>query len=238
VSENNLLVFEKFKDVKRNNISDELFNYFKDLIISGELEPGSALPTESELCDYIGVSRSTLREVLSAFVNMKLVVRTRRGTYVSDNPNLYNILPFPDILKKVKQKDFIDFRIMLESEIAAIAARYAGDEDVIRLQDTHNRMKENIEDIDILTQADTSFHLNLGICSHNELFSSVLEMITKELSDQIYEAFSNDISIRERAIIHHEKILNAIQEGNEKKAKKAMHDHITDVSNTIKKLLF
>jgi len=232
---NKFLELEGIKSIKRANISDELFNYFKDSIVSGRLKAGSLLPSELDLCDYTGISRGTIREVLSALSFMKLIVRTKRGTFVSNNPNLYNSLPFSEILKRVRSKDIINFRIILECEIVGIVAKNANDEDIQELQNSLKDM-ENSKDVDDLIKADTAFHVNLGISSHNELFSHVLEIIRSELESQIYSIFSKDKSIRKRAIIHHRKIIEAIKKGSVKQARKAMHEHITDVSDTLKKL--
>jgi len=233
---NKFLELEGIKSIKRANISDELFNYFKDSIVSGRLKAGSLLPAELDLCKYTGVSRGTIREVLSALSYMKLITRTKRGTFVSNNPNLYNSLPFSEILKKVHSKDIIDFRIILECEIVGVVVKNVNTEDIQELQNTLKDMKDS-KDVDGLIKADTAFHVNLGISSHNELFSHVLVMIRNELKSQIYDIFSKDKSIRKRAITHHEKIIEAIKKGSVKQAKKAMYEHLTDVSDTLNKLI-
>ena len=204
VKNSKLTVLKQLNVIKRISAADELFHYLKERILSGELKPGEALPTELELCEHMGVGRSTIREAMRALVNMNFIVRTKRGSFVSKNPSIYNILPFSDILKRVHLKDIIEFRIMLESEVAASSAKNATKSDLKGLQDAFENMK-NAKDIDALIQSDTLFHVNLGIASHNELFLKVLEMIRNELADQMYEVFSRDISIRDRAILHHDK---------------------------------
>jgi len=228
-------IFNDIKDIKRVSVSNELFEFFKKSIISGKLKPGSNLPTEKELCGITGVGRGTVREVLSALVYMKLIVRSKRGTFVNKNPNLFNVLPFPSVLKRVHYKDIINLRIILETGLIEAAVQNAVDEDIKELEDSIEKMK-NSTSIDSLMKIDTKFHISLATASHNELFNNILSMIREELSSLIYEVFSKDDSIRERACGHHERITNAIKNRNMKEAKEAMRVHILDVNQTMEKL--
>ena len=234
MADNKFLQLEGIRGIKKANISDELFNYFKDAIISGKLEPGSLLPSEFELCENSGVSRSTMREVLSALSFMNLIIRTKRGSFINDHPNLYNTLPFPEVLRKMRSKDIINFRIILESEIVGLVVKNANNDDIQELEDALTEMKKS-EDINALMKADSLFHIILAKASHNELFFYVLQRIRDELESQIYDSAKNE-SVIKRAIAHHEKILAAVKKGDVKQAKKAIIDHIQEVSETIDRL--
>jgi len=51
--------------------------------------PGDKLPTEPELAEQMGVSRSTLREAMRSFETQGLLIRRQgAGTFVADNSNL------------------------------------------------------------------------------------------------------------------------------------------------------
>ncbi|MDN5737049.1 MAG: GntR family transcriptional regulator, partial [Brevibacterium aurantiacum] len=57
----------------------------KDLILSDGLRPGDLLPTEGELCDRLGVSRSNVREAIRKLSTLDIVdVRHGHGTYVGE----------------------------------------------------------------------------------------------------------------------------------------------------------
>jgi DNA-binding GntR family transcriptional regulator len=49
--------------IPRKSLHDELVTLLRDMIIQGELSPGSRIP-EARLCDHFGVSRTPLREAL------------------------------------------------------------------------------------------------------------------------------------------------------------------------------
>ncbi|MGO2025026.1 MAG: FadR/GntR family transcriptional regulator [Brevibacterium aurantiacum] len=57
----------------------------KDLILSDGLRPGDLLPTEGELCERLGVSRSNVREAIRKLSTLDIVdVRHGHGTYVGE----------------------------------------------------------------------------------------------------------------------------------------------------------
>jgi len=225
---NNLKVFESLKGISRSNLADDVFYKIRELIISGKLKPGTALPGEIQLSEYMGVGRSTLREALRALSTIGLIKRTKRGTFVNDEIKINEILPFPEILKRVQSVDIIEFRSMLETEIAALAAQRALDEDIKNLIISLQRMRE-AKDMKELTEADASFHYQLAAASQNELLQKTYEMIREALEKHIYEAFCNNPEIRWRAIDYHEKILAAVEEEDAKAARQVMKEHISDV---------
>lgn len=220
------------KGVGRNNIADDIFYIMRELIVSGKLKPGTMLPGEVQLSEFMGVGRSTLREALRALSAIGLITRTKRGTYINDTININNILPFPEILKRVRCKDIVEFRGMLETKIAALAAQRALVEDIKNLSYALTCMK-GAENIDELTEADTLFHLHLAVASQNELLHKTYEMIRDALESHIYEAFLNNPEIKFRAIKFHEKILDAVIKEDPKTAKEVMKEHISDVAISI-----
>lgn len=63
----------------------QIFIYYRDRIISGEIKPGSRLPSENEISEIFGVSRITVSRALSELERAKLIYRRKgSGSYVSD----------------------------------------------------------------------------------------------------------------------------------------------------------
>ena len=66
------------------SITDDALARLRELILSGELQPGSQLPPEQELASQLGVSRSSMREAVRALTHARLVeVRRGLGTFVT-----------------------------------------------------------------------------------------------------------------------------------------------------------
>ncbi len=57
----------------------------KDYILTHGLQPGDSLPTETELCELLGVSRSNVREAIRTLTTLNIVsVRHGHGTFVGE----------------------------------------------------------------------------------------------------------------------------------------------------------
>lgn len=68
---------------RRRGASWATVEEIKALIRKNRLVPGSPLPTEAELCDELGVSRSSVREAMRTLASLDIVeVRHGHGTYV------------------------------------------------------------------------------------------------------------------------------------------------------------
>lgn len=227
---------ESFREVNRTNIADDLFYQIKEMIIEGKLKPGDMLPPELQLCEHMKVGRSTLREALRALSSMGLVIRTKRGTFVNDKVNINEVLPFPEILKRVEYKEVVELRSILETEIAALAAKRADSEDLAILTEAFEGMKNSGDDITALTHYDTLFHKQLAIASHNELLQKTLEMVWSSIENVIYDIFQKDAEIRKRALLYHEKLLEAITNEDSETARNVIRLHLSDAEKTMKKI--
>lgn len=67
--------------MRRSTTADRI----KEFILTKGLHPGDALPSETELCDTLEVSRSSVREAIRALNTLDIVeVRHGRGTFVGN----------------------------------------------------------------------------------------------------------------------------------------------------------
>ena len=65
-------------------VTDEAIEKIKEMVVSGELEPGQRLPKEDALASRLGLSRNSLREAVRALTFVRILdVRQGDGTYVT-----------------------------------------------------------------------------------------------------------------------------------------------------------
>ena len=100
-------------------------------IQDGELRPGDRLPPERALAEEYGVSRTAIREALRSLEMMGCVEsHVGEGTFIKA-PSLSNIIdPFSMIIAQNGRmgSELIEVRLILETEIAALAARRRTDD--------------------------------------------------------------------------------------------------------------
>src|SRR5512132_1649736 len=72
---------------ERKTLTEIALQELRQAILGGTFRPGSQLPTEAELCEMLGVSRTVVREALRVLEEDGLVARRHGvGTFVGDHP--------------------------------------------------------------------------------------------------------------------------------------------------------
>ncbi|WFN90156.1 GntR family transcriptional regulator [Arcanobacterium wilhelmae] len=155
----------------------------KAYILSHRLQPGDPLPTEAELCSYLGVSRSSVREALRKLEALDIIgVRQGRGTFVgkmSLQP-LVNTLVLRNALENTDTErgrnalsDVVATRRALDRGIASeLVAALAGTHNP-ELHDIVTQMEEKSARGERYLEEDIAFHSALLETVGNELLSQL-----------------------------------------------------------------
>lgn len=67
------------KPVRRQSLSDAVFDQLRDRIVSGAMRAGDPLPAERALCEALGVNRGAVREALKRLAQARLVAVQHGG---------------------------------------------------------------------------------------------------------------------------------------------------------------
>ena len=147
-------------------------------ILAGEVTVGERLPTESDLCDYFGVSRTIVREAVKALAAKGFVeVRTRTGTQVRPR-SAWNLFD-PDLLAWQADmgldeeflRKLVDVRRLIEPGAARLAALRITPAFAAALTHAYGDMQAAalVDDRDAFRDADSRFHTTLLEACGNEL---------------------------------------------------------------------
>jgi DNA-binding FadR family transcriptional regulator len=132
--------------------------------------------------------------------------------------------------------DICETRLLLETELAALAAKRATATDRKRLRALGDKMQASVAgDGNPYMQLDVEFHIAIADASHNRLLRRLLADIREVLADFIAksQAFPGGLQSAHR---HHTRILNSILEGNAEAARRAMRQHIETFQKAYKLL--
>lgn len=95
----------------------QLGEIIREMIENEELQPGDAIPTEMELCEYHGVSRMTARKAIQTLAHEGLLYREQgKGTFVAypkKRRNVSQLLSFTEEMK-AKGKEVTNKIMMFE----------------------------------------------------------------------------------------------------------------------------
>lgn len=215
------------------SLTDEAIGKLKEMILSGQIQPGEKLPAEKALSEQLGLSRSSLREAVRA-LTMLGVLKTRRGdgTYVTSlEPKLLleSTGLVMDLLQENILVELIEVRRLLEPGATAMATARIGDTDLARLRDCMERI-DAAQDIDSLVEADDEFHAVIAHAAGNSTLASLLGSLSGKTLRARHWRGLTDEAVIERTKAGHHAIYQAIRDKDPEQARAAatMHIHETE----------
>lgn len=215
--------------------ADALVQCLKSQIVSGRIPAGFVFPKEPVFCEQLGVSRSTLREAYKALESLGFIRRVKRlGTIVNDSRNISRSAPLSISLILSDLDELLEFRVMIEAELARLAAKRATPENIAVLKESLEKMRGWNGSIAELTHYDTLFHMELAKASGNHLLMRTMENAKDAFNDGIFRAFQVDTQENaEEALLFHNRILDAICRQEPEEAYALMRQHIRSVGHRL-----
>lgn len=141
--------------VIRRSVPEEVFEQIATDVLSGQLQPGEALPSERKVAELLGVSRPAVREALKRLSAAGLVeVRHGDVTTVRDFRRHASLDLLPRLLVRNGELDVSVFRSMLEArlrngpKVAELAAERREPELVDLLEDSMRKMESENDPIE------------------------------------------------------------------------------------------
>lgn len=161
-----------FKKIDAPSIKELFLSQIEEMILSGELKPGDRLPTERELADTMGISKTVVHEGLRELVRMGFLnVMSRQGVYVADYTSTGNLDTLLAIIRyrgdmpdKKMLISLLDTRLYLECPGIRILAVLRNQEHIRTLESLQEDVKKALAS-DINTFATALFMYRKSIAS-------------------------------------------------------------------------
>lgn len=217
--------------IEKTSTVDALVNILTERINTRVYEPGSKLPSERKMQDEFRVGRLTLREALSRLNAMGITQASHgKGTFVLEHlksSTLKNMLiPYFALNDSKRLKDFVDARIMVESEIAGLAALQRTEEDIRRLESILDQNVDENTPSELVAYMDLQFHQEMTLIIDNHFLVMMHEAITSHLRlflNAYVRNKNNPIAVLQA----HRPILNAIKRGKAEDARNLLRLHVS-----------
>ena len=217
----------------------QVASQLREQILAGELPAGDRLPTEAELCQRFGVSRSTIREALRMLSSQRLVA-TRRGVGGGSSVAQLRHDDVTDMLRESIEllantegatvAELIEARELLEVPAARLAASRRSDQQLERLRAS---LPASLQSVDMrkIFEVNRSFHDILLEASGNRL----LRVVTEPIFTVLQTRFLRDragTEFWERVMREHASILEAVERGDPERAGQEMEHHLVHLRST------
>lgn len=201
-------------------------------IDAGEFAPGTRLPGERELARRLQVSRSSLREALSALeLEGRVEIRVGSGVYVRARvPRRSAGRPMPADPTRTPF-DVMRARRLVEAETAALAARQATARQLRAIEEAFERLAADMRGNRAHSEGDRLFHVRIAEASGNTALAEIVANLwatqREPLATRMEALFVTGARRRDN-IGEHRRILDAIRARDPVAARRAMREHLAN----------
>lgn len=213
---------------------------------AGQFRPGDRLPAERDLAEMLDVSRTTVRAAVAVLEREGRISvrRGRGGGFLVLEPKYDAVEARRDLRRnKVAVRDAFDFRVVVETGAARLAAERRKAADLPKLADLVTRMDDTIKEarenptaaqITEFQLLDSAFHLGIAEASGNEQLGDAVARGRSRMWLPVGAIFGH---IEDNANDHHAEILTAIRNKDGELAATTMAAHINETRHTIESWL-
>ena len=224
-------------------IADVVAERIETLILDGVLKPDQRLPSERQLSEKLGFSRSALREGLKLLRARGIILTEHgRGSFVAKlmpepaTPLMHLFSEHPRTIY-----DLLEVRALLEGESARLAALRGTDADFILIRRRYEAMVELTQsgkEIELREHAklDHAFHLAVCEASHNPVLVHTLQSLTDLLISSVFASLNNlyHRPVQRRLIDRqHARLYHAVVDRLPEQAKRAAVEHIHSIRDNL-----
>jgi GntR family transcriptional repressor for pyruvate dehydrogenase complex len=232
-----------FSPVQAERISQLIEGQLKEAIIRHHYRAGDKLPSERELVDMFGASRSSIREAIrslerSGFVVVKKGVQG--GAFVlqkGDSTLMVNYLRDMMRLRQVSLDEILQARLIIEPEVAAAAAQRATPEYIELLEEITQDQLKGFDSENPVMQFDRNprFHRIIAEMTGNQVFIIIMQILLEIHAFRMNQFKLDEKTIRK--ITHqHDGIIEALKKKDKELAFEEMKKHVLAVHQMHKAL--
>lgn len=223
--------------VIRRSVPEEVFEQIATGVLSGEMQPGEALPSERRLAEVFGVSRPAVREALKRLSAASLVdVRQGGVTTVRDFRRHAGLDLLPHLLFAGGALDPAVFRSILEArlrigpKVAELAAERQGPELAASLEESLRILEA--EDDPLQWQRDTLAFWEQVVDGAGSIVFRLMYNAFRAAYEPALAELGPAITGEVRRPDAYRKLTEAIRAGDPARARKAAHD-LLELTNTV-----
>jgi GntR family transcriptional repressor for pyruvate dehydrogenase complex len=225
-----------FAPVKGQTAFEETLERLGTAIKLGLLAPGTRLPAERELCEQLGIARSTLRQALIALVqsgHLHAVRGRGGGTFVAE-PQPVAEPPTEAVI--AHWRDRCDARLAVELGVAVLAADRAEAEAIASLGGLVAAMSDRLHDYPSYRQADVRFHIGLAEATGSAQLVAAMTEVQGAMTDLI-GYIAHPPEVLEWSNAQHARLVGCLERRDPGTAMKIMAEHLRGTEHVLAGLL-
>jgi DNA-binding FadR family transcriptional regulator len=217
----------------------ELANTLRGFIEEGVYPKGEQLPTEQELVNEFGVSRSVVREAITILKTDGIIETFQgRGSFVSSEgpPSTFRFAS-PDLEDDAAIAETLEFLVAHEVAATGLAALRRSNTDIRSIKQALDEMAQAIRNNESGVEQDLQFHQRIVFATRNAHFISFNNFLENGVRKLIRAARTNTSrfsGLAETVHAEHQEIYDAIVAGDRDRAETAAETHLRNAADRLK----
>lgn len=216
--------------------AEGIYQQLRQMIVNGEIETGSRLPSERKMMEMVGRSRSTIREALRLLEKDGYITTVSRSSgAIVKEPGVEVVADSLESMIQMQNMDIrhvLEFRRFTETSAASLAAKRRTEEDLADLERILKKAEENLGNSDEFPKCDYEFHVAVAKASKNDMYVIMLNVCRSIVEDRLQILLSEgdeEVKKNRYKIIFdsHHQIHDAIRDGRAEDAFKLMELHLS-----------
>ncbi|WP_439495244.1 FadR/GntR family transcriptional regulator [Bosea sp. (in: a-proteobacteria)] len=211
--------------------SDILATRLRELIVKGQITPGSFLPTERDLVAESGLSRTSVRDALRVLESEGLITTKvgRTGGSMVTLPGRASVARSVELFVRthgIRLESLLECRVAVEPTLARLAAKRRTEAQLAEMEALHEQFVASVDDVASYKNINLDWHLAIARASGNEPLMALMEAISTPIRDAMDYQHVTTPELRAIAVKAHTVILKALREQDEDAAFKRMDRHV------------
>ena len=221
-------LIESLRNVDTSSLVDKVEKNLIELFIEKEFKVGDTIPTELELNEAMGVSRTVIREALLRLRMIGLIDSKKRRGAVITSPDLTAVLQKsmnPQMLDDNTLREIFEMRLSLEIGMADFIIQRVTPEDIVELKAIVKTEPKKAQTHLFQIEQEIKFHGKLYDITGNETLKNFQKMLLP-VFHYVHQSGLLKKQVVLKQFVSHAGLIELIEKGSAEKLRNGIRNHL------------
>jgi GntR family transcriptional repressor for pyruvate dehydrogenase complex len=218
--------------IQRTTLTASAFEQLISHVVNGSWKAGDRIPPERDLCQQLGIARTSLREALKAMELVGMVdSRVGDGTFVCPRSEFLS-RPLLWAFTGTDSSEFqeiMEARIIIEENLAGLAAQRGTVEEIAVIGEAVQMLQDSMARNEPILDADMAFHLAIAHAAHNHVLAKSVQLLRNLMRQWLFYKVALP-GIGAQVLKRHLAIFRAISQHKALAARREMRLHLEEAA--------
>lgn len=221
-------LIESLRNLDTSSLVDKVEKNLIQLFVEKDFKVGDVIPTELELTQAMGVSRTVIREALLRLRMIGLIDSKKRRGSVITSPDLSSILQKsmnPQMMDEATLKEIFEMRLSLEIGMADFIIQRVTPEDIAELKVIVKSEPKKSQEHLFQIEQEIKFHGKLYAITRNETLKNFQKMLLP-VFDYVHQSGLLKKPISNKKFVSHQGLVDLIEKGSAELLRNGIRNHL------------